>query len=361
MLRRAFGPASLEAPAADGVATVELARELGLAARIVARHAGETFVRELGSQAAAELVGIRSQAVALALRTETTLAAAAAALAAERAEYVVLKGVALAVARRVPLGGRPANDVDLLVAERRLASLQRALLARGFRAPSMAGYEHQAPPLLHDSGGAVELHRALPGVRLEGRGWATFESLRADGRLVAPFGAAELGLSGGASLLSRDVAVAHALAHTLAQHPFVASHRGFGMVADLIDLGAAEQVDRAALGAWLGRDVDPPEIDAALGLARALAAGELESLTSDASLAGRLASHFVACAVNRDYGTALKLRLFERPLSERPRWLARLALLGRTLLPPGTALADRVRRPFDLVARWRTARRSRVR
>lgn len=361
VLRRAFGPASLDAPSPDGKAAVELARELGLAARIAARHLSETLIRELGSDAAAALAGIRAQAVALDLRLEATLAAADEALAEQGAPYGILKGMALAVAKRVPPGGRPATDVDLLVPERRLASLQQALLERGFRAVSAAGYEHQAPLLRHHSGGLLELHRALPGVRLAGRAWATFEILRDQGRLEPLPREREPGLAGEANLLARDVAVAHTLAHTLAQHAFASSHRGFGMVADLIDLGEVDPVDRGALGAWLGSDVDPPEIDAALDLARALAAGDFDRPTPGTSPAGRLAAHFVACAVDRDYASALKLRLFERPLSERSRLVARLALLGRTLAVPGSALASRARRPFELVARWRAARRSRAR
>ena len=84
-----------------------------------------------------------------------------------------------------PDGRRPSSDLDLLVPEAKLDALQAELLRRGF---TVAGerYEHQAPGLRHPDGGMVELHRVLPGVRLEPKRSATFDALAAAGLLGPP-------------------------------------------------------------------------------------------------------------------------------------------------------------------------------
>ena len=357
VLLRAFGPAETPAPAGPLAEPARLAAALGLAARIAARQSDERLAAEAGADAAAELRGVRAQAAALDLRLGAALSAVAEVAAARGVPFAPLKGRALVLAGLADPLGRPAADVDLLVPERRLDELQRALVGSGFRDPGSAAYEHQEPLLLHAAGGAVELHRTLPGVRLDGRRSATFDALAAARLLeAAPADATTPELD--RLLPTREVLLAHALVHTLAQHAFAAAHAGFQLVADLIDLGAvAGKVDRAAAERWIEREVGAEERDAALALTEALAAGDLGILSESSTPAARLAAHFVACATDPAYVLALKARLLEAPVSDRPRSLARLLLMARTLAPPaGGGLAAWLRRPFELAARWRAAR-----
>lgn len=356
VLVRAFAPVSLELPAAPRREPARLAAALGLAARIAARHRQERLALEVGATEAEALARSRAATAARELRLERALEEVARRAAELGAPIALLKGRALARAGYAPEAGRPAADVDLLVPEARLRELQLALEGSSFQAPSGAGYEHQAPLLRHEGGGAVELHRALPGVRVDGRRSATFEALEARGLLEAlPEGASD---SDRLLVPVRAVAIAHALVHTLAQHAFVASHPGFLLVADLIDLGAASAAPPSEALEWIARDVSEAEASAALELARAAAGGEASLLAGGESLAGQLCAHFVACALDPDYGESLKLRSLAAPVSDRPPGWARLTTIARAFVPPpGSGVAGWLRRPLDLAARWRAARR----
>jgi len=360
VLARAFAPVGLELPAAPRREPARLAAALGLATRIAARHRQDRLALEVGASEAEALARSRAATAARELLLERALEEVARRAAELGSPIALLKGRALAHAGSAPQAGRPAADVDLLVPEARLRELQAALEGTSFRAPSGAGYEHQAPLLRHEGGGAVELHRTLPGVRVAGRRSATFEALASRGLLEE--------LPGGASLAGRvlvpvrAVAIAHALVHTLAQHAFVASHTGFLLVADLIDLGAASGPLPSETLRWIAKDVSETEAAAALDLARAAAAGERSFLAGGKSLAGRLCAHWVASALDPDYGESLKLRSLAAPLSDRPAGWARLITIGRALVPPrGSGVSGWLRRPLDLAARWRAARRGAAR
>lgn len=362
-LTRAFAgePVALARPNPDAARALAVA--LGVAPRIAARTSDERLAAELGSDALAPWRRIRAQAAAIELRLDAALAAADAVCAGLGIPYALLKGRALALGGLALPAARPASDVDLLVPEAKLAALQRALASAGFRRPASAGYEHQAPLLVHSGGGALELHRTIPGVRLEGRRSATFAALERAERLERPPAgvAGGPGLRGDARWPAREVLIAHALVHTLAQHAFVPAHSGLSMVADLLDLGCASvTATEAAVGRWIARDVSARELRAALELVDTLAAGDLEPLRADRSDAGRLAAHFVACARDRAYAESLKLRFLEAPVADRPLWWARLALLARTAKPTvGSGPLAWLGRPFDLARRWRSARRAR--
>jgi len=360
VLARAFAPVGLELPAAPRREPARLAAALGLAARIAARHRQDRLALEVGATEAEALARSRAATAARELLLERALEEVARQAAALATPIALLKGRALARAGYAPLAGRPAADVDLLVPEARLRELQAALERTSFEAPSGAGYEHQAPLLRHEGGGAVELHRTLPGVRVAGRSSATFEVLAARGLLEE--------LPGGASppgellVPVRAVATAHALAHTLAQHAFVASHPGLLLVADLIDLGAAAGPPPSEALRWIAKDVSEAEATAALELARAAAAGDRSFLAGGKSLAGELCAHWVASALDADYGQSLKLRSLAAPVTDRPPGWGRLATFARALVPPpGSGLAGWLRRPLDLAARWRAARRGAAR
>jgi hypothetical protein len=334
ILRTAFAekPEDSAAPAA----ALELARRLGLLPRIAARAAAiATTLRsadpDTESAPAVELARERALALALELRFAETLAAVAAAAAAIGAELAPLKGRALAVSGRAAAGARPCADLDLLVAPASLAPLHAELRRGGFEVIGGA-YEHQLPALRHPRGEVVELHRHLPGVRLDGRRSATFGDLAASG-LLDPGG------PDGVRVPCRDVLVAHALVHALAQHGLAARYPGWLLIGDLLDLGATAATDGAAgWRAWIARDVAAAEIDAALALAARCARGE-DPFAPSAGDAALLARHWLAAALDPGYAEALKTRWLEAPVTDHGRWRARARALFGVFVPPAGATA----------------------
>ena len=229
---------------------------------------------ELGPQAATELKHQRASAVAQEMRLGAALEAADAAAADLRIPYAVLKGQALVLGGFAPDGGRPSSDLDLLVPEAKLDALQKELLRREFIVAGEA-YEHQAPGLRHAGGGMIELHRVLPGVRLEPKRSATFGTLAAAGLLAPPPSAMTLRRRGDLRLPRRELLTAHALVHAIAQHGLApAVFPGFLFLGDLVDLafrGSGGRATLAAIVPWIESEVSYEEASAALDLATALA------------------------------------------------------------------------------------------
>jgi hypothetical protein len=150
--------------------------------------------------------------------------------------------------------------------------------------------------------------------------------------------------------------------HVLAQHSFApAAYPGFLMLADLLDLGLAGAAGRSTLARiqpWIAREVSGQEAEAALDLATALSTGD-GRIFEARTRARILLDHFHAGATDRRYAESLKVRMFERPTSDRPRPLSRLQLLATTLIPPTSATdAGWPRRLVELLRRWRAARRA---
>lgn len=371
VLARAFGPEEVEVeePAAEEALT--LANGLALAARIAARQSAERLAGELGPPGAAEIRRLRALAAAQEMRLERALQGVDEVAAELRIPYVPLKGEALVLGGFAPEGGRYASDVDLLVPEAKLGGLQRELEARGFRVGGFA-YEHQAPLLVHPEGGAVELHRKIPGLRLDGKRSATFDDLQG-AELLGPLSpVAGRKPKADVRLPRREVLTAHALLHTLAQHAFAAASPGFSMIADLEDLGFRGSAGRATLAAiapWIERDVGYEEAEAALEATTLLAAGDRE-LLGPAAAEGRtrarlLLDHFVALASDPRYAESLKTRLLAHVVSDRGPVAARAELLAKTVVPPRRShqgegwtsyFARLATRPFELVRRFRRAK-----
>jgi hypothetical protein len=366
VLAGAFAPPARPAARPGSARALELAAELGLLPRIAARADLRAVAAELGTAAAERLRRERALAAAAELRADEALAAAARVAAAIACPLAVLKGHALRIAGHAAPGARPSQDLDLLAPPGRLAELHRELLAAGFADAGGAGYEHQLPPLRHAGGEIVELHRHLPGVRLAGRESADWRALERAGLLVAAPATAHLALP------VPEVLAAHALVHVLAQHGFTGRYPAWRLIGDLIDLGAEERAD-GRWRAWIARDVAATEIDAALRLARAVAAGVDPLSGSGAEEPAALARHFVAAALDPDYAESLKGRAWESPLSERGPLAARLRLVARAFVPPARRTAaggpergarraaSWLARPFALArsarAAWRAARR----
>jgi hypothetical protein len=371
MLLRAFGPAGAPFPeGADPAAALVLARRFEVSARIAARQGRERLRAELGEEAAAGFARDRARAAAVGMRLMEEVRRVAGVAAGLGCPLACLKLAALEGTGLLAAGSREACDADLLAPDGRAAELWRALTAAGFRGSGLPGAEHQLPALIGPEGGVVEIHRHLPGVRLEGAAAATFEALdRAallyplpdlPGRCLAP---------------APEVLAAHVLVHGLGQHGYwPSSYSLLKMVADLLDLGSL--TDRAA--AWVARDVSAAEVEAARRLLERLAAGE-----DPAGWTGpeeELLRHILAGRLDAGYADALRLGLFRPQPSERSRpvQLAR-AVLGAVLLSdaqidavygrPRTRLGylgRRLARPFDLLlrlgsygARWARVRRER--
>jgi len=373
VLARAYAAGDTALAETEGDAAVELALRFGLAARIAARHSADRLVGELGSAAAAQIKRQRALVTAQEMRLLETLTEVDGAAADLRVPYALLKGQALVHGGFAPEGGRPSSDLDLLVPEGKLDALQKELVRRGLEIAGEA-YEHQAPALRHSSGGVVELHRIVPGVRLAAKKSATFDALAAAELLGPPAAAMRFRPRGDLRMPRRELLAAHALAHGIAQHGLApAAFPGFLFLADLVDLAFRGSGGRAALATiapWIAKDVSFEEAEAALDLATALAAADATLFGAPRSPARLLLDHFHAGLTDPRYATSLKTRLLEHPLSDRPQAVAKAELLAKTLVPArqkgiGKAaegeswlayLGRLAGRPFELVRRWRKSR-----
>ena len=374
MLLRAFGPAGAPFPeAVEPAAALALARRFEVSARIAARRGRQRLAAELGEAAAAGFAGDRTRAAAGGMRLMEEVRRVAGVAADLGMPLACLKFAALEGTGLLAAGSRGACDVDLLAPGERAGELWQALLAAGFRSSGVPEAEHQLPALTGPRGGVVEIHRHLPGVRLDGAASASFAALDRAG-LLRPLP----DLPGRCAAPLPEVLAAHVLVHGLGQHGYwPSSYSLLTMVADLLDLDEVEPGvlgDRAA--AWVARDVSAAEAAAARGMIGRLAAGE-----DPAGWHGpeeELLRHILAGRLDPEYAGALRLGLFRPQPSERSRpvQLAR-AVLGAVFLsdaqidavygPPRNRLGylgRRLARPFDLLrrlgsygARWARLRR----
>jgi hypothetical protein len=366
MLLRAFG--STWAPfreTLDPQGALSLARRFELSARIASRQGREALARELGEEAAAGFARDRVAVTAsglrlLALAREVAGVADRLGLPVAFLKFVALEGAGLDAA-----GRRAACDVDVLAPAGRVQELQDSLVAAGFRASNLPGEEHQLPALEHPSGGVVEVHRLLLGVRPEGSSSATFETLERHG-LLAPLP----DLPGRCAIPVPEAQAAHALVHGLGQHGWwPASYSLLKMVADVIDLASLSggSILTPRTLSWIERDVPPAEAEAVRRLGERLAAGEDPASGWDGP-EEVLLRHILAGPLDPRYEKALRLGLFHDQPTDRPAglrlarriWRALVltraqvdAIYGRPRHPWGY-LARRLARPFDLLGRLGT-------
>ena len=281
---------------------------------------------------------------------------------------VVLKGAALQLGGWIESGSRSMSDVDALVADAAARAFQAALVERGCRSPEAPESEHQLQLLKHPTGLGVEVHRMIPGVRMEGGRSATAEQLFERGLVRAVDG-----MPGECRVPLPEVLLAHALVHGIAQHGLAPDNYPWSrFLADIQDLGAAGAGSReiaGTIGPWIEGDVAPDEVGAVLELMDRFGRGEeaLEIAAGGDSPA-KLIRHLVAGATMPAYVESMRLARRARGLSDQPRWkkLAvdgwRTVWLTRTQVdqlygPPKSELGywgRRLWRPFDLVGRaWR--------
>src|SRR4051794_32441898 len=312
MLLRAFGHAGATFPdAVDPAAALAVARRFEVSARIAVRQGRERLRAEFGEEGGTGFARDRARAAASGLRLVEEVRAVAGVAALLGVPLACLKFAALEGAGLLAAGSRGACDVDLLAPGERVEELWRALVAHGFRGSGLPEAEHQLPALAGPRGGVVEIHRHLPGVRLDGAAAATFAALDHAGLLR------ELpDLPGRCLAPVPRVQAAHALVHGLGQHGYwPSSYSLLKMVADLLDLGALDGALDATAAGWVARDVAAAEVAAVRRLVERLAAGE-----DPAGWAGaeeELLRHILAGRLDPGYARALRLGLFRPQPSER--------------------------------------------
>jgi len=368
---RAFATRTTPAPEVDPGLVVGVARNLGLATRIVGRLGPTALQAQLGEEGGRALM----HEYAVALGQAPALARAAKAVAEAAAEIdaplVLLKRAALVALSLVDDAQREGVDVDVLVAEYRVAALQARLISGGWRSGETWPADHQAAPLTDPNGTMVELHRFVPGLRVgAGQREARLMDLERAGGIVVL-----ADWPGRVFAPTRDVLAAHALAHGLDQHGLApASYPLSRMLADLADLEEVGFIpDWESVARWTGGSLSREEVLAAFELVASLRRGQEPSSPN----ATALLHHVLVAASDPSYHVSLSQRALVRQLtsgapSDRSRLIAGVLFPTRAQLDTiyggprstlGYALL-RLWRPLDLSLRlvhyaWRS-RRSRA-
>jgi Uncharacterised nucleotidyltransferase len=336
VLGRAFGARAMRLFCPGPHMAVVLSRALDLGPRIALRNSRAALDQELGAAEARALVAALGATILSSetlLRTTREVAEAAAELGVT---IVVLKGMALHLTGRTPIGARGASDVDVLVSDADLPAIAGALERRGFRADRGGPpCEHQLPGLQRGPGENVDVHRFVPGVCLPGhRGFADVTGLERCG-LLDPLPA----LAGRSFAPALPVLAAHALVHGIAQHGFAPqSYPLMRMVCDLVDLGVGRP---SAAAMWAAATtlahgyVDAAETAATWELCERLSAGAPvpSVLRGDTITADTLLAHILASAQDTAYRDSLRLRVFGSAPSLLPRPVAWLRDVARSLWP----------------------------
>ncbi len=340
---RAFGPPHRPfSDHIDGPRAAALAGDLALIERIAARVPSPLLVTELGHERACQLALSRLQVLARVRGLCALIPELASTAQAEAIPIVLLKFAALHAGGYLAEGSRDAGDVDVLVPARDAQRAAAALSSRGFRATAATlADHHHLPPLRDRQGRIVELHTRLPGLRQPGqRRFVGFEGLDAAGALEpAP------GLGNACHILRRDLLVAHAVAHGLAQHAGADVYPITRALADVIDLLPGDR-RTTGIGAaiWIEADLPVPELQALLGLCDALENGALETLR-ERPPEGALLDHVLASALDPDYRRALAVSHLFQSLSDEPRWWRFLKTAQSLAAPTKAQLAARLGLP----------------
>jgi hypothetical protein len=364
LLWRAFGPVGAPLPG-DTELRVKvlriLAGDLDLAARIGDRTRLEILEIELGPETARWIQQQHASAAARSLLVSSVCGELAEQGRSLEIPLIFLKGAALQLAGKTAAGARNMSDVDVLAPEEGARRLQAAFLDAGCKELEAPESEHQLRYLTHRSGLGIEIHKTVPGVRLDGENSAAAEDLIDRSIVVsAP------GLGGRCYLPKDGFLLAHLLVHGIAQHGLTPGAYPISrMLADLQDLEADDEAGEAACR-WIETEVSREEVGAVADLVRRLGAGEDPAevaAVEDAS--GTLLRHLVAGATDESYERSMKFRgLTATPKDMgRPRGLVKT--VRNALFPtrtqidiiygkPRTELGYwgwRLWRPFDLVVR----------
>ena len=364
LMWRAFGPAGEALTGVgdlDAEAVTGLAQRFDLAVRVGARTPPETLAAELGSETARRFRKEHAGAAARYLIAGPVFRELAEAGRLLETPLVFLKGAALQLGGSVAAGSRNMGDIDVLASEDEARRLQAALVEAGCKAYEARESEHQLQFLTHRLGLGIEVHKIIPGVRLEGRSSAAAGELIERG-LVLP----APGLGDGCYIPNDEVVLAHLLVHGIAQHGL--SPQGYPMMRMLADVQDLEAGDDSWEDArrLIESDASGEEVEAVAGLAWRLGAGEEPAaVVAGDDGAGVMLRHLLAGVLDEGYAQSMKFR----SLTAVPKDIGRVRSLGKTLRgallptraqidilygPPRTELGYwgwRLWRPFDLVLR----------
>ena len=301
---RAFGPrAAVARPPHSAAKAFALARELGLASRIGARHSHAVLLDELGEPIAAELSRSRVEVAALEALLRQAVTEVVQAGHALGAPCVLLKFAALNRLGVARPGSRGATDIDVLVPRPLVKSLEVELFSRGYRPDTtVSASAHQRQGIITPEGVLLELHLHVPGLRLaHSADYVGAEDLMFAGLVVR---------SGGAWVPTSAVLVAHAILHGFSQHARAPHmHSPLRTFADLIDLVDHDPASFDLAGALLGHSLLPRDVTDILDDARSLAAGEAHGTMPSR----RALRHAIASQLDSSYARQLRLRVFTQP------------------------------------------------
>jgi hypothetical protein len=327
---------------ADAARAAELARRLGIGARLASRSVGGALGRWVQDELRA--------AVARDLAFEHALRAVAEEAGHIGAPIVLLKHAALRAGGWVRSGSRSATDLDLLVGEEAAAVLSDRLRARGFAVEGRA-YEHQLAALRAPSGAVVELHTRVPGLRPPGVSAGRSLGLAT---LLEAAGARMRITESGARVPPADFLLAHAWFHTFVQHgaaPDLVPPTRF--LADAQDLGLGTQgggdlEERAA--AWVEGGRWRAEFAAARRVVGALGEGRPSSLRPDPAAAALL-DHALASAIDPRHALSVRRhwRRWALPQWSDRAWLPAVASYWSSELRRRERWAERVLPPVLFV------------
>ncbi len=313
-----------------GPALVRRAERFGLAQRLGARIPFTELKSEVGEEAARLFKRRHQGAVADELAFASLVEEVAQVAALRRIPVVVLKGVALQLARRTMPGSRATSDVDLLVPRALAGELASALCTRGFEPEGLPSTEHHLAPLRRKGMGVVELHRDLPGVRASALGGRVDADALLEGGHCRPVPGIP-----GCWLPAEELVLAHLIVHGLVQHGYGASYPLTRLIADLQDLGCAGH-DRpeafAGTADLVGECVGRDELSALVALARGLHMGEdPATVAAEDSGRGLMLRHALAVVEDDGYRASLRLQAIAPPLGGGPSGARFLAALLRSL------------------------------
>jgi hypothetical protein len=336
LLRRAFGPRDVPwTVSIDPARAIELGTRLDLVARTATRISRSLLDAELGLEVAERFLAARREVAERALRLLRACERVAAVAAGARMPVVFLKGAALHLARRAPISGRDASDVDVLAPRSRCLDLVAGLESAGWRRTGDPASPHHLPALVADREPPVEVHDRVLGLRLPGsRGWLTVSELVEAG-LVEKVA----GLPSGSFVPAPDVLAAHAAVHAIAQHGFrPAGHQALRMVADVLDCRSRSDAPGAGLRRAAGLaagTLSEAEVEAAVEMVSRLAAGDDEPWAG-VTPGAVLLRHFLAGVLDADYAAALDLAAILHPVAERSIVSATAARLRKALFAART-------------------------
>ena len=325
VLLRGFGPP--EEPfsgTADPKAVRALAAALDLGPRIGSRVGQERLRTELGADTARKFLIASATAEAQGKRIVRLAHEVAWVAAGAGVPLVFLKFVALYLSGAVTAGSRSVADLDVLVNAADAEPFAAALLSKGFTISGVPDSDQHLAPFQNGSGAIVEVHSYVQGLRLaRKRAFVTASQLASFGYLapVPQF-------PGGSAMPKREVLAAHAIAHGIAHHGRKPQEYPlFRMVADLIDLGFAEEDGKAVLEQitpWLEGEVSPEETQALRKLCAYLSVGDgsLFSPVEEVGPEALLLRHLVAGATDQKYVESLQVSAFLGRVSHLPRPVA---------------------------------------